>query len=74
MTDPYDPYREALIVETSTVWPEEYDYLEASEKERLAEALHADPSQATHLEYVRLHSGFRREITVTEDDFARVQS
>ena len=74
MPDAYDPYREALIVETSTHWPDEYDYLEQTDKDRLAAKLHQAPSEASHLEYVRLHSGFCRKITVTPDDFARVQS
>ena len=74
MPDEFDPYREALIVETTTEWPGEYDYLEYDEKERLSEALHADPEEASHLEYIRLHSGFCRKITVTESDLARLQS
>lgn len=73
MSDPFDPYREALVVETRTIWPEEYDYLETREKDRLATALHADPAKASQLEYVRLHSGFCRQIHVTADDIARVQ-
>ena len=35
MANPYDPYREALVIETNTVWPDEYDGLEPSEKLRL---------------------------------------
>ena len=74
MPDAFDPYREALIVETRTVWPEDFDYLESEEKVRLAGALHADPSRAAHLEYVRLHSGFCRQIVVTPEDFSRVKT
>jgi hypothetical protein len=72
--DKFDPYREALIMETVTIWPEEYDELEPEEKERLEERLHADPESASALEYVRVHTGFCRKITVTEDDLQRVQS
>ncbi len=72
MADKFDPYREALVMETETVWPDEYDHLHADEKQQIAEALHADPENATMLKYVRTHSGFCREITVTEDDIARV--
>ncbi|MDA0659596.1 MAG: hypothetical protein O2931_01855 [Planctomycetota bacterium] len=74
MSDPFDPYREALIVETRTIWPEDFDYLELDEKEKLGAALHADPARASNLEYVRLHSGFCRQILVTADDLTRVQS
>jgi hypothetical protein len=74
MADKFDPYREALIVETDTVWPEDYDDWEAAERQRVAEALHADPESATHLEYVRVHTGFCRQITVTPDDLDRVMA
>ena len=72
MPDKFDPYREALVMETSTVWPEEYDDLEADEKKRVEDALHADPENCSHLVYVRTHTGFCREITVTPDDLERV--
>ena len=74
MPDKFDPYREALIMETSTVWPEEYDELEATEKERIAAKLHGDPENCSILEYVRVHTGFCRQITVTEEDVERVSS
>jgi hypothetical protein len=72
MPDKFDPYREALVMETATVWPPEYDGVAAGEKRRIEEALHADPAQATELEYVRQHTGFCRQITVTDADFSRV--
>ena len=72
MADKFDPYREALVMEIHTVWPDEYDHLAADEKQQIGDALHADPENATILTYVRTHSGFCREITVTEDDIARV--
>ena len=72
MADKFDPYREAIVVETNTVWPEEYDELEPSEQARIAELLHADPESCANLEYVRMHTGFCRQITVTEDDIDRV--
>jgi hypothetical protein len=73
MPDSFDPYREALIMEIATSWPEEYDELEAEEKEQVEEALHADPQSCTNLEYIRTHTGFCRHITVTEEDFERVR-
>ena len=74
MPDKFDPYREALVMETQTVWPEDFDDLGPADKERLGEALHAAPDQAHHLTYVRTHTGFCRVITVTPDDLARVQN
>jgi hypothetical protein len=73
MADEFDPYREALVVETGTIWPDEFDDWEPSEKRRVEERLHAEPQQVAHLEYVRLHSGFRRQITVTQEDVARLE-
>jgi hypothetical protein len=72
MADKYDAYREALVMETETVWPEEYDHLDEEEKGRIAIALHSDPENATSLKYIRTHTGFCRQITVNEDDFSRV--
>lgn len=74
MPDKFDAYREALIIETQTVWPDEYDDWEPAEKHRLELLLHASPQQAAHLEYVRVHSGFCRTITVTPADLQRLQA
>ncbi len=72
MADQFDPYREALVMETNTIWPAEMGSLEADQKAQIEEALHADPAQCSQLEYVRVHSGFCRQITVTSQDLARV--
>lgn len=74
MADQFDPYREALIVERETIWGPEFDDLEPAEKQRIAAALHADPQKAASYEYVRVHTGFCRQITVTPADVARVQT
>ena len=71
MADKFDPYREALVVETATVWPEEYD-LDPWKRVELEGRLHEDPSAATQLEYVRTHTGFCRTIHVTDEDYQRV--
>ncbi len=68
----FDPYREALVLETNTIWPEEHADLAPEEKRRLEEALHADPEKCPKLEYVRLHTGFCRQITVAAEDIQRV--
>jgi hypothetical protein len=72
MADKFDPYREALIVETETQWPEEYDDWEPSERARLERMLHEQPEQAAQIEYVRVHTGFCRRIIVTPEDVQRL--
>jgi hypothetical protein len=72
MANAFDPYREALVVETSTIWPEEYEDLDAAQRARIERALHSEPQSASDLDYVRLHTGFCREITVTSNDMERV--
>ena len=73
MPDKFDPYREALVLEHDTIWPEEYaESLTPEEKRRVEEALHGDPASCSNIEYVRLHTGFCRRITVTPEDIARI--
>ena len=72
MPDEYDPYREKLVVETITVWPEEYDDWEPADRAAAEAKLHAEPEKAADLEYIRQHTGFCRKITVTADDLARI--
>jgi hypothetical protein len=72
MSNEFDPYREALVVETATVWPEEYDDWEPLDRQKFEERLHAQPAQAAHLEYIRMHTGFQRQITVTPADIQRL--
>ncbi|MDX1946704.1 MAG: hypothetical protein SFU86_14985 [Pirellulaceae bacterium] len=72
MADKFDPYREALVMETNTIWPAEFDDLSADEKGAIDAKLHAQPEACTGLEYVRVHTGFCRQITVTEADVRRV--
>jgi hypothetical protein len=71
MPDTFDPYREALVVETETEWPDELAETPAAERARISLALHSAPADAAHLEYVRTHTGFCRRIVVTPDDVAR---
>lgn len=74
MADKFDPYREALVVETDTVWPEGLPQMSGEERRRVADRLHADAQQAAELEYVRLPTGFCRRITVTAQDLERLKS
>lgn len=73
MANEFDPYREALVMETETIWPADYDTLEPAERQRIAARLHAEPDKAEEMEYVRQHSGFSRRITVTPADLDRVK-
>ncbi len=72
MPNEFDPYREALVVEQTTLWPEEYDDWEPGDRARLEVSLHANPQAATELLYIRQHTGFARQITVTEADLERI--
>jgi hypothetical protein len=75
MPDKFDPYREALVVEQATDWPETLTAApnDPGRREQLAARLHAAPAQAAHLEYVRLAAGFQRKITVTPEDLERLK-
>ena len=72
MADKFDPYREALVVEAETHWPAEYDDWEPGERARLERLLHERPQDAAELQYVRVHTGFCRRITVTPADIQRM--
>jgi hypothetical protein len=72
MDNEFDPYREKLVVENITVWPEEYDDWEVSDRFAAEQMLHAEPEKAAALEYIRQHTGFCRKITVTPEDLARI--
>jgi hypothetical protein len=72
VADTFDPYREALVMETDTIWPAGYDELTSAAKARIEAALHAAPDQCSQLEYVRSHTGFCRKITVTPEDVTRI--
>ncbi len=72
MANEFDPYREALVMEFNTSWPEEYDAWPAAKRLTVESQLHAEPQAAADLAYVRQHTGFCRRITVTEADLARL--
>lgn len=73
MANAFDPYREALVVETNTIWPAEFAGLSPAEKATLEQKLHASAADAAELDYTRLHTGFCRDITVTVADVERVK-
>ena len=70
----YDPYREALVVEQVTIWPDQFADLDPADRKRLEERLHAEPQHAAEMAYVRLHTGFSRQITVAPEDVERLRS
>ena len=72
VADTFDPYREALVMETDTVWPAQFADLPASDRLRLEEKLHANPQACGQLDYIRTHTGFCRQITVTDGDVQRL--
>ncbi|HEX3998955.1 MAG TPA: hypothetical protein VHX65_10420 [Pirellulales bacterium] len=74
MANEFDPYREALVVEHVTIWPDEYDDWSLFERQRVEALLHSEPQQAAQLDYIRQHTGFCRQITVTTEDLDRVAS
>jgi hypothetical protein len=75
MPAPFDPYRDALVVEHSTVWPDTLANIPAAaDRQRIETKLHAEPSRAASLEYVRLATGFQRKITVTAEDVQRLKT
>lgn len=73
MGDPFDPYREALVVEHSTVWPDSFSQLDPQIRLRIEQQLHANPAEAKELAYLRLPTGFHRQITVTAEDVERLK-
>jgi hypothetical protein len=72
MSNEFDAYREALVVETNTIWPDEFAHWSDADRRRVEEALHASPEEAAELSYERMHTGFSRVITVTAADLKRL--
>lgn len=77
MPDPFDPYREALVVEHLTLWTAEAreasDAWAAADRQRFEQRLHREPSAAACLDYTRVHTGFCRQITVQPEDIERLR-
>lgn len=68
----FDEYREQLVIETKTIWPEDIDTGYNLDRTEISDRLHANPKSASQLRYIRQHTGFRREITVTSEDLKRL--
>jgi hypothetical protein len=74
MPDRFDPYRESLVMEAATIWPEDLGPRDSVKKADVEAALHAAPEECAHLEYIRLYTGFCRQITVTAEDIQRLKA
>jgi hypothetical protein len=72
MPHKYDPYRERLVMETSTLWAVERAGLDDAGRGRISLEMHEHPDAASQLQYIRTHTGFCRQITVTEADLVRL--
>lgn len=72
MANKFDPYREALVMEDETIWPDEFEGVEPADRQRIARLLHDAPAEAALMDYVRTHTGFARQIVVTQQDLDRL--
>lgn len=68
----YDARVDSLVIESRTNWDPSVGKLTDEDKAFLARMVHLNPAQATKISYTRSHTGFTREITVTEQDIARI--
>jgi len=73
MANEFDAYRDALVMETRTLWPDEYDGWSGADRARVEQRLHAEPAKAAEMVYERQHTGFTRVITVTPSDLERIK-
>ena len=69
----FDPYRDSLVVEQQTLWPSEFSNLPNEDREQISHRLHADAVHAAKYKYLRLYTGFARQITVTPRDVRRIR-
>lgn len=68
----YDARIEQLVVETRTQWDPAVGKLDDADRKWLSKAIHQTPELASKIQYVRAHTGFSREITVTVEDIQRL--
>ncbi len=69
----FDPRLESLVVETRTIWPSGVGAsLTEAERKKVSEAVQGAPAAVAQLSYERTHTGFIREITVTDADIERL--
>ena len=68
----YDARVDSLVIESRTDWDPSVGKLSDEDKAFLARTVHLFPAKAAKVSYLRSHTGFTREITVTEQDIARI--
>ena len=68
----YDARVDSLVIESRTDWDPSVGKLSDEDKTFLARMVHLSPAKAAKVAYSRSHTGFTREITVTEQDIARI--
>ena len=61
----YDARVDSLVIESRTSWDPSVGKLTDEDKSFLAKMVHRNP-------YSRSHTGFTREITVTDQDISRI--
>ena len=52
MSNKFDSYREALVVENHTIWSDEFDDWSREDRSRMEAILHANPEQVAFLDLV----------------------
>jgi len=70
--DAYDPRLDSLVVETKTEWGPDVSGLTDEDKKVIARAIHRHPQLASQIFYERTHTGFIRQITVSEADIGKL--
>lgn len=68
----FDARLESLVVQTQTLWSPEVQDLSDEEKTIISRAIQMRPELASQISYERTHTGFIRQVTVTEADIARL--
>ena len=68
----YDARVDSLVIESRTSWDPSVGKLSEEDKLFLAKMVHQSPAKAVKIAYSRSHTGFTREITVTDQDIARI--
>ena len=68
----YDARVDSLVIESRTNWDPSVGKLSDEDKVFLAKMVHLSPANAVNVAYTRSHTGFTREITVTDRDIARI--
>lgn len=68
----YDARVDSLVIESRTSWDPSTGKLSDEDKAFLSKMVHRSPAKAAKVSYTRSHTGFTREITVTDQDIARI--